>query len=194
MHACLPTSPVADSTNFETRDKPNSMEVRLEISEENDLEQVVSFVRAYHAFEGIEDTDDISATIQPLLGNSQYGRVWLIYAGSQPVGYIAVCFGYSIEFAGPDAFIDEMFIVPEQRAKGIGRSALRLLKPQAAVLGLKALHLEVARTNERAQRLYASTGFRSRERFFLMSSDTSGEIRHDHGTSTTARSTQESDE
>jgi len=185
---------MADSTNFEIRDRPNSMDVRLQISEDNDLEQVVRFVRAYHAFEGIEDADDISATIRPLLGNSRYGRVWLIYAGSQPVGYVAVCFGYSIEFAGPDAFIDEMFIVPGQRARGIGRSVLRLLKPLAAALGLKALHLEVARTNERARRLYASTGFRSRERFFLMSSDTSGEIRHDDATSTTASSPRESDE
>lgn len=194
MHACLPASPVAYGTNFETRDRPNSMDVRLQISGANDLEQVVAFVRAYHAFEGIEDADDISATIQPLLGNSRYGRVWLIYAGSLPVGYVAVCFGYSIEFAGPDAFIDEMFIVPGERAKSIGRSVLRLLKPEATALGLKALHLEVARTNERARRLYASAGFRSRERFFLMSSDTSGEIRHDHRASTKATSAPKSGE
>ena len=185
---------MAYATNFETRDTLNSMDVRLQISAENDLEQVVAFVRAYHAFEGIEDADDISATIRPLLENSRFGRVWLIYAESLPVGYVAVCFGYSIEFSGPDAFIDEMFIVPEQRAKGIGRSVLRLLKPKAAALGLKALHLEVARTNERARRLYASAGFRSRERFFLMSSDTSGEIRHDHRASIKATSTQGPDE
>ena len=170
------------------------MDLRLQIASDNDLEQVVAFVRAYHAFEGIQDADDISATIQPLLGNSRFGRVWLIHAETLPVGYVAVCFGYSIEFAGPDAFIDEMFIVPEQRGRGIGRSVLRLLKPEAAALGLKALHLEVARTNERARRLYASAGFRSREQFFLMSSDTPGESRLDHRASVNATSAQKSNE
>ena len=100
------------------------------------------------------------------------GRIWLICSESQPVGYIAICIGYSIEFAGRDAFIDEMFIVPEQRAKGIGKAALGLVKSEAASLGIRALHLEVARTNERAKRLYASAGFVARERFFLMSADT----------------------
>ena len=185
---------MAYGTHFETRDTLNSMDVRLQIASDNDLEQVVAFVRAYHAFEGIEDADDISATIRPLLGNSRFGRVWLICAESLPIGYVAVCFGYSIEFAGPDAFIDEMFIIPEQRGKGIGRSVLRLLKPEAAALGLKALHLEVARTNERARRLYASAGFRAREQFFLMSSETPAESRLDHRASVNATSAQKSNE
>ena len=129
---------MAYGTHFETPDTLNSMDVRLQIASDNDLEQVVAFVRAYHAFEGIEDANDISTTIRPLLANSRFGRVWLICAESLPVGYVAVCFGYSVEFAEPDAFIDEMFIIPEQRGKGIGRSVLRLLKPEAAALGLKA--------------------------------------------------------
>ena len=194
MHAHLPASQVAYGTCFESRENLNSMDVRLQISGENDLEQVVALVRAYRAFEGIEDADDISATIRPLPAKSQFGRVWLIYAASLPVGYVAVCYGYSIEFAGRDACLDGMFIVSGHRAKGIGRSVLRPLKPQAAAPGLKALRLAVARTTERARRLYASEGFRSRERFFLMSSDASCEIRPDHRASVKAASAQESDE
>jgi ribosomal protein S18 acetylase RimI-like enzyme len=146
------------------------MEVRLQMAEHSDLPLVLNYVRAYHEFEGIDDPQDVSSSFRPLLGQNPFGRIWLIYNGSRAVGYVAVCFGYSIEFAGRDAFIDEMFIVPEQRAKGIGKAALQLLRNEANALDIRALHLEVARTNERARRLYQSAGFKARDQFFLMSS------------------------
>ena len=150
------------------------MQVRLQMAGHRDLPLVLKYVRAYHEFEGIEDSKDVTSSLRPLLGQSQFGRIWLIKNASRAVGYVAICFGYSIEFAGRDAFIDEMFIVPQQRARGIGKAALQLLKNEAAALGIRALHLEVARSNEAAKRLYRSAGFEAREQFFLMSSRTSG--------------------
>ena len=153
------------------------MSVHLRLSNDNDYALIESFVRAYHAFDGIPDTSQgDAAAIRPLLGRSTLGRVWVICLGNQPVGYVAICFGYSIEFDGRDAFVDEMFILEPHRGKGFGASALALVKAEAAKLGVKALHLEVARGNERAQRLYRSAGFVARERFFLMSAPiTSGD-------------------
>ena len=157
---------------------PNIMDVRLQIAGKKDLHLLLDYVRAYHEFEGIEDSNEVASSIRPLLERNDSGRIWLDQTESGPVGYIAVCFDYSIEFAGRDAFIDEMFIVPKQRAKGIGKAALRLLRSEAESLGVKALHLEVARTNERAQRLYASAGFQAREQFFLMSAATTNSTGH----------------
>ncbi len=145
------------------------MDVHLKIAEDKDRERVLRYVRAYHDLEGIDHSRHVASSIQPLLGRSPLGRVWFIHADAQPVGYVAICFGYSIEFGGRDAFIDEMFIDPEHRSKGVGTAALQLVKVEAAALGIKALHLEVARSNDRARRLYASVGFGARERFVLMS-------------------------
>lgn len=154
------------------------MNVRLTLATAKDLPQVLSYVHAYHEFEGVKLLDDDASAIQSLLGESPLGRLWLIHAGAKPIGYVAICFGYSIEFGGRDAFIDEMFIVPEHRSKGFGTAALQLVKTEAAVLGIKALHLEVARSNDRTRRLYASVGFEARERFVLMSALTNGEAAH----------------
>jgi len=134
------------------------------------MDQVLNYVRAYHEYEGMHLPDEVrGSAVRALLGESPLGRIWLIGAGEGPVGYVAACFGYSIEFGGRDAFVDELYIVPEHRGRGHGRSALRLVKPEAARLGVRALHLEVARTNDRAQRLYRSLGFAAREKYFLMS-------------------------
>ena len=146
------------------------MDIYLRLAEQGDLEQVLTYVRAYHEIEGITHSAlNTASAVRPLLGQSTLGRVWLICRGPQSIGYIAICFGYSIEFGGRDAIVDELFILPEHRGKGFGTAVLALAKSEAALLDVKALHLEVARSNEKAQRLYKSSGFISREGFFIMS-------------------------
>ncbi len=85
------------------------------------------------------------------------------------MGYIALCFGYSIEFAGHDAFVDKLFVEEAFRGRGFGRADFQLATEEAARMGIKAPHLEVARNNDRAGALYRSLGFESREQYHLMS-------------------------
>lgn len=145
----------------------------IQIADDSHREILLPLVRAYHDFEHVSMSDaDREAAIAPLLGaESPRGRIWLIRSGGKPVGYVALCFGYSIEFRGRDAFIDELFIEPRARGCGIGSTALRLVVEEARALGIVALHLEVARDNERAKELYRKWGFRAREQFHLMSCD-----------------------
>lgn len=69
---------------------------------------------------------------------------------------------------GMDGFIDEFFIRENVRGRGMGAEVLSALIPQLAGAGLKALHLEVATDNTRAQKLYAKRGFKLRDRYNLM--------------------------
>ena len=39
-----------------------------------------------------------------------FGKAWLLCAGSKPVGYVVLTLGFSFEFHGHDAFIDELYI------------------------------------------------------------------------------------
>lgn len=142
----------------------------LRIASPDELDVLLPFVRAYHAFEGVSMSDEIRRkAIAPLLVDGQQGRIFLIEVKRSPVGYVALCFGYSIEFAGRDAFIDELYVEESYRGRGIGRTALESVCKEAAKLGIRAVHLEVARKNERARSLYRSMGFDSREKFHLMS-------------------------
>ena len=134
-----------------------------------DLDRLLPLVAAYHAFEGIETTDAFRrAALAPLLAGTDLGAVWLIGPRAAPLGYIATGLGWSIELGGPDAFVDELFVVPEARGRGLGAAALEHLAAALAARGVVALHLEVARENGGAQRFYARKGFESRERYFLM--------------------------
>lgn len=145
--------------------------MKLRLATFDDIDALVPLVRAYHEFDGMEATDpERRETIAPLLSaGSARGRIWLIDTSSGTVGYIALCFGYSIEFGGRDAFIDEFFIVEAARGQGLGRMVLEAIKTEAENDGVRALHLEVALTNTAAKKLYNGAGFVSRERFHLMS-------------------------
>jgi len=145
----------------------------LEIAHESHLDILLPLVRAYHEFEHVRMSDaERAEAIKPLLQESaSLGRIWLVHHRGATVGYGALCFGYSIEFRGRDAFLDELFIAEQVRGRGLGSRVLARLREEAASLGIVALHLEVARGNTRARRLYEKWGFRARERYFLMSCD-----------------------
>jgi GNAT superfamily N-acetyltransferase len=136
----------------------------------SDAGPLLSLVEAYHRFEGIEQLPKIRrAAVTALLADASLGGIWLIRHEGQAIGYIALCYGYSIEFAGRDAFIDEFYILPEFRRQGIGSQTLDFIKAEARKAGIKALHLEVDEENAAARVLYERHGFDVRQNFHLMS-------------------------
>ena len=75
--------------------------------------------------------------------------------------------GYSIEYGGRDAFIDEVYIRAAYRGQGIGRQAMMFAETQCRALGVRALHLEVARDNTNAHALYRKVGFVDHDRYLM---------------------------
>jgi len=127
-------------------------------------------ISAYHEFESINLTEiDRKSSANKLIEDRNLGGIWTILSEDKLIGYIALCKGYSIEFGGLDAFVDEFYIQPEYRGKGIGTEVLELIKLEARKIEIRAIHLEVAHTNHKAKKLYSKAGFREREKYILMS-------------------------
>lgn len=136
----------------------------------SDAGPLLSLVEAYHRFESIDLLPKIRrAAVTALLTEPSLGGIWLIQKSGQIIGYIALCYGYSIEFAGRDAFIDEFYILPDHQRQGIGSQTLEFIKDEACKAGIKALHLEVDEENAAARVLYERHGFSVRRNFHLMS-------------------------
>jgi len=146
------------------------MNVKINIASGNNLAELLPLVRAYHEFERLNVSEiERENSVRRLLSDKSLGGIWRAYADTELVGYIALCVGFSIEFSGLDAFVDEFYIRPEYRGKGIGAKVLELAKVEAKSMGIRALHLEVARTNVKAQNLYTQAKFKAREKYVLMS-------------------------
>jgi ribosomal protein S18 acetylase RimI-like enzyme len=141
----------------------------LTLAKTEDLDRLLPLVRAFHE-EGAIDVleDERLAGLKPLLEGSPYGGVWLIGPPRAPIGYVVICFGWSVEFGGMDGFVDELYIRPSVRGRGIGTEVLINLPKQLAKNGLKAIHLEVSRVAVRTQEAYKRAGFKPRADYMLM--------------------------
>ncbi len=113
------------------------------------------------------------AAVYALAKGDPFARAWLLRAktdtgaDSAVVGYVVLTLGFSIEYGGRDGFMDELYVVPDARGRGVGTAAVRLVMDEARKLGFKALHLEVMPGNERALELYRRHGFTDTRRHLL---------------------------
>lgn len=113
------------------------------------------------------DEPIVRQVLRKFLMAADLGLAWIFLDGEIPVGYIVLTLGFSFEYHGRDAFIDELYIEPEYRRKGIGIRAMRFVEERARELGVNALHLEVDQGNEPAAELYRRTGYEDHARFLL---------------------------
>lgn len=136
----------------------------LHLARPEDIDRLLTMVAAFHAEYGI-DRDDAARqrALIPLLDGSPHGVAYLIGPQRAPIGYVVISFGWSLEYGGMDGFVDEIFIRPGVRGRGIGSEVLTTLPKALAGAGLKALHLEVHRENARLRRLYARLRFQAQD-------------------------------
>ncbi len=126
-----------------------------------DTERLIAWMRELWLTDAVPFNETLSRQgLAELLANRSLGRVWIF----EDAGYLVLTFGFSLEFGGRDAFIDEFFIAAPHRGKGLGSAMLDQVAGKAANLGVNAIHLEVADTNERAEALYTRLNFRRHHR------------------------------
>jgi diamine N-acetyltransferase len=143
-------------------------EPQFRLAVESDAELLLEFMQAYYAFDGHGfDREKACAALLALLRDANLGHAWLILDGDAPVGYAVLCFGYSLEWLGRDAFVDELYLREEYRGRGWGRKTMAFLEHSARAAGVRALHLEVVHKNRTALGMYQRLGFREHESTFL---------------------------
>lgn len=120
---------------------------------------LLELARAFHAEDGHPLTKQGVAAIGQVARGHPLGRAWLIEEAGHVIGYTILCLGFGIEYGGPDAFVDDLYLVSQARGRGIGRIVLELLQGEARSQGLAALFLVVDPDNWRARRLYDRAGF-----------------------------------
>lgn len=135
-----------------------------------DLKPLMSLVLQYHDFDGIQQSHAVTQrTIEDLLNNPQWGYFNVLQIDNNLQGYAAICLGYSIEFSGRDAFLDEIYITPQYQGQGFGKQLLKDILQELKRMQINALHLEINQNNKNARMFYQSLGFSSRKKFHLMS-------------------------
>jgi diamine N-acetyltransferase len=129
-----------------------------------DLGRLLELMQEYYAHDGLAfDAEPAEAAMLELLSSDRHGRAWMVMAENQLLaGYIVLTFGYSLEFHGRDAFVDEFYLRPQFRRRGLGSRALAVVADYCERHGIRSLHLAVERDNQGARAFYPTQGFVSR--------------------------------
>jgi GNAT superfamily N-acetyltransferase len=133
-----------------------------------DIERLLAFMQEFYAHEQIEFNPRLArAALIGIIWDESLGRVWVIRVAGEAIGYAVVTLGYSLEFNGRDAILDELFLSEAHRGKGIGKAALAFVESACRALGANALHLVVERENTGAQAVYRQAGFIAQDRLLM---------------------------
>jgi GNAT superfamily N-acetyltransferase len=131
-----------------------------------DVPSLLDLQQRFYAQEGYPyDRASMDRSMRELIANDTLGRLFAI--GEPPVGYLIVTFGFSLEFGGRDAFVDELYVADDSRGQGFGTLALQVAEETCREAGIGALHLEVEHVNPRARALYERSGYKAHERHLM---------------------------
>lgn len=145
------------------------MAIEFTLARPQDLQELLAMMTELQTDDPWSCTFDekfARSVMDELLRNPSVGRVWIISAGAETIGYIVMAFDYSLEYRGKGAWVDEFFIRPAHRGQGVGAKALEFFEEQARLLGVKVVHLEVNHGNP-AIELYRRRGFEDHQRYLM---------------------------
>ena len=131
----------------------------------SDLEAVLALHRDFFAEDEYTFREEESrANLARLLAEPGLGRVFVMDEDGTAIGYLVLTFGFSLEFGGRDALVDELYVSPGHRGRGLGTRALDAAEAACREQGIRAVHLVVERYKDGAQALYRRAGFVAHQR------------------------------
>lgn len=136
--------------------------ITLAVSEQ--MTQVLSLMERRDTEAGGTPWDEADAAlaqraVAPLLAGGSEGAVWLIGPARAPLGYAIVTFGWSLPMAGREGWVEDAFIRPSVRRRGIGTEVLHAIAVSLRQAGLKALHVRLPGSAPAAEHFFDGAGF-----------------------------------
>jgi ribosomal protein S18 acetylase RimI-like enzyme len=113
------------------------------------------------------DSTKIEDTFFALTNDPEKGRILMIKTDNSIIGYAILVFCWNIEYGGKILIIDDLYIKPQWRNKGLASQFFYYLTKEykSKVVALK---LEVSPSNSDAQRLYIRNGFTTAHNIHMM--------------------------
>src|SRR4051812_12765563 len=101
----------------------------IRFAQPSDIEQLMPLVREFYIYEKLSLDEPLYRRLaESLIANPEYGRLLVIEDGDLLVGYAVVGFGFSLEFGGRDALLDEFYVSPSRRGQGLGAQMIAFVE------------------------------------------------------------------
>ena len=127
-----------------------------------DAPEVARLLHDFHA-----EFDEPTPGVEVLTGRAREllasGEIVVLLAGRGPDGLSQFRFLRSIWSGTLDLYLEELYVVPAKRGRGIGRALLEETMRTGRQAGATHIDLNTGETDAAARALYESSGFTNRE-------------------------------
>lgn len=129
---------------------------------EADLPLVLQFIKELAEYEklGHEVTATEAGLHQTLFGPDRVAYAVVAHAGKVPAGFAIYFISFSTFLAKPGLYLEDLYVRPEWRGRGLGRKLLAHLARIAIDRGFGRMEWSVLNWNEMALRVYRAAGAR----------------------------------
>lgn len=135
-------------------------EIQIQTALEADVPLMLDMIKALAVYERLGDV--VVATEASIrtsfFGPTPYAYAVIARVGDDAVGYAVWFFTYSTFLSQPGLYLEDVFVRPAWRGRGVGRALLRHLARIAVERGCGRLEWSVLDWNESAIRFYRSIG------------------------------------
>lgn len=130
---------------------------------ENDVPLILSFIRELADYEQL--AHEVSASEADLrmhlFGANRAVYAEIAFIGSEPAGFAVYFFSFSTFVGRPGLYLEDLYVKPAWRRRGIGRALLAHLAAIAVDHGCGRMEWAVLDWNELALRVYRGIGARA---------------------------------
>ena len=141
---------------------PHPVDPGLEIREArpDEVEELLPLMRGYCEFYEAEPADQGLRTMaRALIEDGSQGFMLIVReASGLPLGFATVDWKWSSLKAARIGYLEDLFVDPEGRGKGIADALLEACAERCRELGMPAMEWQTAPDNHRAQKVYNRTG------------------------------------
>jgi GNAT superfamily N-acetyltransferase len=125
-----------------------------------DAALILRFIRALAVYERLEDSvvADEEKILRTLFGDKPYAEVLIAEWNGEPAGFALFFHNYSTFLAKPGIYLEDLFVDPAFRGKGIGKALLSSLARMAVDRDCGRLEWSVLDWNEPAIGFYKKLG------------------------------------
>jgi len=138
------------------------MTIHIRSATKEDVPIVAELIRGLARYEKLENevvmTEDLLAA--GLFGERPYAEVVLAVDEHRPVGFALFFHNFSTFLGRPGIYLEDLFVVPEERGSGVGRALLEHLARLAVNRGCGRLEWAVLDWNRDAIAFYERLGAR----------------------------------
>lgn len=138
----------------------SSSNLILRFAEPADSNVLFELIKGLAEYEKLSHavTGNVLALKEHLFGSPKYIEAILAECSGQAVGFALFFHNYSTFLTKPGIYLEDIFVLPEYRGKGIGKALLKKVAQIAVERNCGRLEWSVLDWNEPAQAFYRSMG------------------------------------